>query len=236
MAVDKEAFRKTIDLIIANLEGGYYHPQMLADGRVKDARYGTSGETMFGIDRLHGGSLNTSDAGRKFWGIIDKAGAKNKWQWNYKGGTLGPELKSLVADMMYPYYENLSTKYLTPKAKAIVDKDPKLTFHFAYASWNGPGWFKNFAGHINDAVADGITSSSGLEKVALKSRLHQDYSKNSNADSLIAQGGKTIANLFQSAAFVGLDIVKKNKGKIVLIFFAATIIGGMLIYFNQDKK
>jgi hypothetical protein len=43
-----------MNIIIEKLEGGYYHPDMLTDGRIKDGRYGGSGETMFGIDRKTG--------------------------------------------------------------------------------------------------------------------------------------------------------------------------------------
>ena len=44
-------------LVIDKLEGGYYHPDMLQDGRVKDSRYSSSGETMYGLDRHAGHSL-----------------------------------------------------------------------------------------------------------------------------------------------------------------------------------
>ena len=36
MAVNKNTFSNTTKLVIDNLEGGYYHPNMLKDGRVKD--------------------------------------------------------------------------------------------------------------------------------------------------------------------------------------------------------
>jgi hypothetical protein len=52
--MDTIKFDKITSLVIDKLEGGYYHPNMLIDGRVKDIRYSGSGETMFGIDRLKG--------------------------------------------------------------------------------------------------------------------------------------------------------------------------------------
>ena len=45
-------------MIIDKLEGGYYHPDMLEDGRIKDSRYSASGETMMGIDRKAGGKIH----------------------------------------------------------------------------------------------------------------------------------------------------------------------------------
>ena len=72
-------FYNLADLIITNIEGGYYSPV-----RHKSAAMLDSGETMFGIDRKHGGAYNTSEAGKKFWAIIDQNSAS--WEWNYKGG------------------------------------------------------------------------------------------------------------------------------------------------------
>lgn len=36
--------------------------------------------------------------------------------------------------------------------------------------------------------------------------------------------------------YSSVDVLKKNKGKILIFFLAAGIIGGSLIYFNQGKK
>jgi hypothetical protein len=220
--MNQNDFAKIIDVVITNFEGGYYHPQMLIDGRVKDSRYGTSGETMFGIDRKNGGALNTSPAGQRFWSIIDMADAKNKWKWNYMGGEHAQKLKSLVAEMMYPQYESLSKKYLSPEAKKIVDSDPRLTLNFAYATWNGAGWFKKFATDINAAVASGIKKPDNLVKVAIDSRTKEGYTKGSSPNSLIAQQGIKMLSVMNTVNSMVFGIVKRN-------FKTFLVIGGILV-------
>src|SRR2546427_74931 len=145
MSLDRNLYNQMSGLVIDKLEGGYFHPNMLLDGRVKDQRYKDSGETMFGIDRKAGGAINNTDAGKKFWVVIDAADAKNKWKWNYKGGALEPQLRSLASDVMYPEYNKYATSYLTPQSRNLIEKDGGLLFHFIYGTWNGPGWFQKFA-------------------------------------------------------------------------------------------
>ena len=95
-------FNTIVEDVINNLEGGYYHPDMVKDGRLKSSNtMGDSGETMFGMDRKYGKDFAKSAAGVEFWGIIDDADAKNKWKWNYKGGNLEPRLKELVSKMIF---------------------------------------------------------------------------------------------------------------------------------------
>ena len=190
-------FQSVVFQIIDNLEGGYYHPDMLLDGRVKDKRYSNSGETMYGIDRLKGGSINNTIAGKKFWSLIDNAGARSKWRWNYKGGQLEPELKTLAAQMILPLYNNLSNNYLTKKAIEIVNKNAVLLFHFVYATYNGAGWFKKFATDINTALASGILDPMQLIQIALNSRIKEGLTKGSRPNSLIIQSAKKIQNIFK---------------------------------------
>lgn len=177
--------------VIEKLEGGYFHPDMLLDGRVKDKRYKGSGETMFGIDRKNGGKINTSTAGKKFWGIIDDSNARKTWKWNYFGGNLKKTLLPLAAEMMKPQFDDFSNRYLSKKSLEIVNSDNKILFHFIYATWNGSGWFKKFANPFNDAVETGITDIKKLRKLVLDTR------KNST-NSLIAQTGKKIETLFDT--------------------------------------
>ena len=171
--------------VIDKLEGGYYHPDMLADGRVKDQRYGNSGETMMGIDRKAGGSINTTPEGVEFWTIIDTENARKNWEWGYRGGSLEPKLRALAGKMIKRNYDTYAQKYLSDEALKIVNEDPKLLFNFVYSTWNGPGWFKKFANQINDAVASGISDPAELAKIAIKARLE-------SGNSLIAQGGRKI--------------------------------------------
>lgn len=190
-----QEFQDIVSIVIDNFEGGYYHPQMLADGRIKDQRYKNSGETMLGIDRLRGGDINDTVAGKQFWRIIDRERAALLWKWNYKGGSLLPQLKELVAEMLYPRYDTLCNRYMTPEVKAIVNSDKRLILHFAYAIWNGEGWFKKFATDCNREYK--LNNVTPLAGVALHSRLNEGLKPGSKPNSLIKQGGEKMKVLFE---------------------------------------
>lgn len=184
----KGSFQDMVNLVIDKIEGGYYNPK-----KHRSSGMGDSGETMMGIDRKHGGTINTSPEGVEFWTLIDKAGAakpdnKGGWKWNYKGGNLESKLKSLVGKIIEKRYDDYSSRYLSPEAKKVVDTNPGLKFHFIYAVWNGPGWFRRFAEKINDQVKKGEKNPKNLYKVALKSRLD-------SGNSLIAQSGNKIDDI-----------------------------------------
>lgn len=201
--VSENDFSKITKEVIDRLEGGYYNPQWHSTG---DSRYSASGETMFGIDRKAGGSINTTPAGIEFWNTIDKNKSKDIWKWNYKGGALNSTLKDLATKVMYPVYVKDSKNYLSDKAQAVVDSDPRLIFHFSYAGWNGPGWFKKFAAPINDAVSKGVTNTDELTKIAVKSRLD-------TGNSLIVQGGNKInsfINEFSKLPMQGVELAKEG--------------------------
>jgi len=80
---------------------------------------------------------------------------------------------------------------LSDEARKIVQSDTKITFNFAYATWNGPGWFQKFAKKVNKAVEDGITDPKELAKVAIDARLQ-------SGNSLIAQGGRKVSKVMDS--------------------------------------
>jgi hypothetical protein len=188
-------FGKAVDKIIDNFEGGYYHPDMLKDGRVKDSRYGGSGETMFGMDRQAGKQELTS-AGKEFWSIIDKENARSNWKYNYMlkdNPTLAGRLKGLIVQIMEPLFNQYMQKYLTPESREIVKNNPKLFFNFAYATYNGPGWFDKFAKIINNEVANGNTNPDSLADIDIMNR------KNSG-NSLIAQGARKLDKLGDTLA------------------------------------
>jgi hypothetical protein len=168
-------FDEMTKLVINKIEGGYYNPEW----HYKRAM-GRSGETMFGIDRKHGGNLNTSPAGVEFWSIIDKNKTKDVWKHGYRGGELENQLRDLVVKIMKPHYTSLSEKYLTDGARQIVNSDNPLLFHFIYASWNGPGFFKKFAEKINKAVKDGVTSREELRDLAIDSRKESAVARSAN--------------------------------------------------------
>jgi hypothetical protein len=194
-------FEKITKIIIEKLEGGYYHQDMLRDGRVNNPLYNTSGETMFGIDRKNGVEISASPEGREFWRIIDNADASNKWAWNYKGGNLQNQLTSLVARMMKPFYDRYTSAYLDPKSQEIINKNDGLIFNFVYATWNGPGWFKQFADKFDADVASGITDNEQLLKNVIRYRLE-------SGDQIIVNTGKNI----NERIFGNLDVNFKLNG------------------------
>jgi hypothetical protein len=222
MTLDKPTFKEITNVVIDKLEGGYYNPAWHNTG---DSRYGASGETMFGIDRKAGGAINTTEAGKKFWAAIDKNKSKDVWKWNYKGGTLNPLLKDMATDVIYPTYVKYHDMYLTPEAQAIVDADGRLTFHFVYATWNGPGWFKKFASDINKAVASGTTDPDKLVQVALDSRTKEGLKEGSAPNSLIKQGGEKIDKFIQS-----LDVYSKKKSSRELTTLLMLVLGVGAVY------
>jgi len=185
-------FNKMNNLIIDKLEGGYYHPKMLKDGRVKDGRYGGSGETMFGMDRKTGEWESRTEEGRRFFKILDDADASSKWVWNYMGGEYESKLRDLSAEMIKREYLNNTKQFLSSESQQIINTNAKLTFNFIYATYNGPGWFQRFAKVINEAVNNGITNSEELNKLFIERR-------KGSSNSLIAQGGRKIDSMLDSS-------------------------------------
>lgn len=233
MPINKERYIKITNFIIDNIEGGYYHPDMLKDGRVKDNRYASSGETMFGIDRKNGGSLNTSPSGIRFWKAIDLVGARKNWKWNYKGGQYEDKLKLGAADVMYEQYDKLADRYLSSESRKIIESDDRLLFNFIYATWNGSGWFQRFAKTFNKAVEDGITNKDELVKVAIGSRIN-------SSNSLVRQGGNKIAKIIdqlksstENAANEVYQSVKNNN-VVPMLLISLGIVG--VVYFGFINK
>lgn len=188
-------FLKFVKLIVDNFEGGYYHPQMFRDGRISDPNgilykiYATSGETMFGLDRLQGGELNTSDAGKKFWRIIDTQKAKDNWPFNYPysgkdkvnllGGVTVSELidglQTQLAISIKPLFDRFYNKYLTKREQSIIEKSKPLQLHFVYATWNGESFFKFYSKNLIDDIDKGITDADQLFNNQIKLRKNSQY-------------------------------------------------------------
>jgi hypothetical protein len=192
---------------------------MLIDGRVKDSRYGASGETLYGLDRRAGAGLSKYPEWQRFWNRVDSLNASKNWSWNYKGGANAPELKKLAGQVMYKEYNNLYNRYLTPESQKIVDSDPRLVFNFAYASWNGAGWFQRFAKVFNDAVAKGERNRDKLVDLVVAQRTQ-------SSNSLIAQGGRKISQFIDDLKSLALE-TSKNRGALVVIGIVAI---GLSIY------
>lgn len=197
-------FAQVTKAVVINLEGGYYHPSMLKDGRVKDQRYGSSGETMYGLDRKAGGaSINSCTPCRQFWGTLDSIGASRNWKWNYiPGDPLQTTLLNLVVEIMEPLFNKSLNSYVPEKEiQSVIKSDGRLLFNFVYAQWNGPGWFKGWANQIRVAYKNGKTSAEDLLVLFVEKRVDNiGIIGNRNNNSLIAQGGRKIAKI------VGVDI------------------------------
>jgi hypothetical protein len=169
------------DKIIDNFEGGYWNRDKTKSNsdiclnHPWDDIYDNSGETMFGIDRRAGGWDNDSE-GRQFFELIDNekenAGSMesfcNTWTYNYGGGGLRDELKLRAAALMKNAYDD-NSRFFSPATKREVESNKRLLFHFAYACWNGSGFFQRFANDINDAIEEGKTGDE-LVDVAIQSR------------------------------------------------------------------
>jgi peptidoglycan hydrolase-like protein with peptidoglycan-binding domain len=191
--VDVKDWQGMVNLVIDKLEGGYYHPDMLKDGRVRDLRYGSSGETMFGLDRRAGKNESTS-AGREFWDYIDSLNARSNWKWNYMAKDnpeVGTKLRVLAGNYIKPLYGQFMKSYLSPEAAAIVNNYAPLTFNFIYATWNGPGWFERFAKPLNNSVASGNTDPKSLNDLVNEVRA-------GSGSSLISQGAPKVASITNS--------------------------------------
>lgn len=189
-SIDVKDWQGIINTIIDNLEGGYYHPDMLRDGRVKDSRYGSSGETMYGIDRKTGPESKTP-LGQEFWAVIDAQPDKGSWKNEYMAKDkpeLYNKLRGLVGQMIKPFFDKYTKTFLTPEAASIVAKDPALQFHFAYATFNGSGWFQRFARVVNEAVRNGNTDPKSLLQLASQDRL-------ATGNSLMTQVGRKVNDI-----------------------------------------
>lgn len=225
-APDNDKFLKITGEVINRLEGGYFHPDMRTKNPDKFGAYHRSGETMFGLDRHAGHGLfynekrlsddvienmkniysgkysYKNNAAREFWKTIDLSNARSKWAWNY----IPPEpiksgLKLVASKIMYePFLEN-ANRYLTPQARNIVFNEPRLLFHFSYATWNGSGWFKKFANDINKAVKLGITNPDKLVQIAIASRTTEGLTEGSKPNKLIKQGGEKIKTFINEIRF-----------------------------------
>lgn len=156
---------KIINLVIDNLEGGYYHPDM-KDKLRGGERMLDSGETMFGIDRKNGAPQFTTKTPEavKFWQLVDANFSTHHGDTSYYGdkadgnkktpAAVGSQLRKYVKSMILDAYDDYND-YLSDGAKKIVESDPKLFMQFLYAVWNGPGNFQRFANLVNAAYSNG---------------------------------------------------------------------------------
>lgn len=193
-------FKTVTRQVIANLEGGYYNPSPAYNHPgSKDPRYSASGETMFGIDRKAGGTINTTPAGKKFWGKIDETQKTTKWKWNYiPPDPLQSELVDLAVQIQETPFNQALKRYVNDsKVEAVIRSDGRLLFNFVYAIWNGPGWFQGWSKEIREAYHKGKTSSEDLLKLFVARRINNTniLPRGNKQNSLIEQGGYKIKKL-----------------------------------------
>jgi len=179
------------NMVLDEFEGGYwFNPEDLPDEnkcKKHPPPVGSSTETMFGIDRVRG-EWDKKPSGKIFWGKIDKEKEKNGatkvgttapytwsnldgfckiWKWLYRGGALEEELKGDACNMILTRMK----EYMGWLKESLeeVESNQRLLFHFAYACWNGPGHFQDWAIGMNEAVKNGKTGNE-LVKLAIDQR------------------------------------------------------------------
>ena len=177
-------YENIVDVIITTIEGWYYNPDM------KIWWMWSSWETMMGIDRAHWWDLNTSEAWKEFWSLIDADRSKNPdlWKHLYFGGDLEPKLRILAWNIIKPHYENLSKKYLSEESLKLVNTDWRLLFNFIYGAWNGEGRFEKMANVINSKVSSWTKNLDELLKAVVDFRTQND-------NPIIAQWGRKIEKI-----------------------------------------
>lgn len=191
-------------VVIDNLEGGYYHPDMLPQFNARSqAILKASGETMFGLDRKHGVQLSKYPEWNLFWAAVDNNRRKfpTRWKHEYRGGEIESELKMLASVIMFKWFQYLAKKYILVGSLDEIENDERLIIHFSYASWNGEGWFKKYATALNNAIIKYPNNKELIFNEAFKARL---YATNSFGlpNKTIRQQGQNMMNLFRKLKLV----------------------------------
>jgi len=183
-------YKAYTDLVIDNLEGGYFHPDMYKANRAffsnDDAGYANSGETYYGMDRKAGAPLTTTGPMVNFWALIDKYYTPyhaNLDYWNEKDGYLRnrktrsaiplglkDQLRQYVQQTMSAYFETYMKDNFTPEQANFIKSNPKILFNFWYAVWNGKTKFKSLADAFKTEYAKGTRDPETLYKVVMQKR------------------------------------------------------------------
>lgn len=185
-----------ITYVIHNIEGGYYHPDMKSKLRGGE-NLGISGETMYGLDRANGAgsAVTNSDAGRKFWKLIDDNYSSHHGDTSYYGdmadgrkvpASVGAQLQEYTKTIIKTMFNDYAGRYLSAGAKSVIMSNPALQLQFLYACWNGPGHFQTFANLVNAAYANGTTAADALYQLVNDARRKKGGLFATGADKLDA--------------------------------------------------
>ena len=242
--MDKQTATKYVTIVIDNLEGGYYHPDMkpkLKNGEVMM----DSGETMYGLDRKAGAPAVTVGASQEaFWRTIDTYYGKHHADTAYYAdmaagkkadipATVGQTLKAYAADIILQLFNKYVQQYkLDAAAAQKIFSDPALTLQFFYACYNGPVAFGKFVEVMNAAYSKGTRDAKVLYQLLQAKRRTMGGGEYGN--KLYQQGADKIDQIIKK--YFGLDYAddaaSSNGAKWLLILLAAAGVG----YYIFKKK
>lgn len=198
IGIDKDKFIELTGIVIDNFEGGYYHPDMKKNFKPSDqAKFGDSGETMYGLDRKHGAALVKYPEWVQFWGLVDDGKNNRPQEWKYGATkvTGASQLKIIAAAVMFKWFSYLSGKYILISSMDEIANDDRLIIHFSYASWNGEGWFERYAKALNAAIKLYEGNKEAIFTTAIKARTE-------SSNKVIAQQGANMMSLFKKLGLV----------------------------------
>ena len=246
---DKTYFLDAAKAVIDNFESGYYHPKMYLKNPKGYAIMKTSGETMYGLDRHAGHDIYyktprktksvqdnlkyiesgdyeyKTKAAKNFWSLIDSLDAKNNWPHYYLGGANRDKLTLLASEIMYNEFLKLAYKNLNEAAQKIVFADPRLLFHFIYATWNGPDFFKFYANKLKKSIQEAKNVNTLVDE-QIELRKNSKYKQ-------IRDTGEKMKQLFKNAKFVStVKNVSKNPFTWIIILGLA----GLGFYLYNQKQ
>jgi hypothetical protein len=171
---NKKTFRDIFIDIVNNFEGGYFNTIMFEDGRLPPddpnrSKYKTSGETLFGIDRING---SKTEAALKFWKYVDSLKPNGKSKWKYLSH--GPEnnkaeLYKLAARILEPKYIQ-KWNNIPSNLRKIIESDGRLHTALAYGVWNGDLYYNKYIELITAEYNNGITNPIELLKKHIEHR------------------------------------------------------------------
>lgn len=216
-------FEQAATQIILNNEGGYCcsamvvgHPHNDPSSKhyrpttrkpfIKDVRYHKSGETMFGLDRVAGDLENPKAHPKSYkdsialFKLLDDAKAFDLWEWNYipPEPLRGQLLYHTARIMRVAFDRNMNNFVPNAQLRALVPTNGKLMYNFAYAAWNGSGWFRAFGAKLTAVYEQGMKDPRDLAEYFTNLRVNNEgligNKIGGDAYSLIRQGGFKIAS------------------------------------------